>query len=153
MTSRKSTDLGNHLFTYYVTSRDVSLIFITFPVHKPHTNTQTQTASLIHRFYTAGIEMQVTWNCPTCNPTTSTLLDKSIANIAKRDLGNIPSHIQNDSVPSHSHLRAVFVDRVASPADKNKSSVLHTGEKISHFMDVQTKPSVFAWFNFGLYSK
>jgi hypothetical protein len=69
--------------------------------------------------------------------------------MVKKDLDNISSHIQNESVPSHSHVRAFFDDSVGSLADKNESSIMYTGEKLGHFRDVQAKHLVFAWFNFG----
>jgi hypothetical protein len=73
--------------------------------------------------------------------------------MVKGDLDNISSHFQNDSVPSHSYVRANFDDSVGSLADKIESSILYTGEKLGLFRDVQAKHSAFAWFNFGEYSK
>jgi hypothetical protein len=81
--------------------------------------------------------------------TTSALSDKLIADMVKRDLDSISFHILNDSVLSHSHVRAIFDDSVGSLTDKIKSSILYTGENLCHFRDVQAKRSVFAWFNFG----
>ena len=89
----------------------------------------------------------------TRNPTTSTLSDKSIADMVKRDLDNISSHIQKGSTPSHSHVRAIFDDSVSSLAEKNEFFILYTGEKLGHLCDAQGKHSVFAWFNFREYSK
>jgi len=80
--------------------------------------------------------MQATCHCSTRNPTTSTLSYKSIADMVKRDLDNISSHIQNDSVLSQSHVRAIFDDSVGSLADKNKSSTLYTGENLGRFRDI-----------------
>jgi hypothetical protein len=60
----------------------------------------------------------------------------------KRDLDNISSHIQNDSVLSHSHVRAIFDDSVGSLADKIESSILYTGKSLGHFRDVQAVFSV-----------
>jgi len=56
--------------------------------------------------------------------------------MVKRDLDNISSHIQNDSVLSQSHVRAIFDDSVGSLADKNKSSTLYTGENLGRFRDI-----------------
>ena len=97
--------------------------------------------------------MQVTCHCSTRNPTTSTLSDKPIADMVKKDLDNISSHIQNNGIPSHPHVRAIFDDSVGSLADKIESSILYTGEKLGHLKDVQAKLLESAWFNFGEYSK
>jgi len=73
--------------------------------------------------------------------------------MVKRDLDTISSHIQNESVLSHSHVRAIFDSSVGCLTDKTESPILYTGEKLGHHRDVQAKHSVFAWFNFGEYSK
>jgi hypothetical protein len=69
--------------------------------------------------------------------------------MVKRDLDIISSHIQNDSVLPHSHVRANFDDSLGSLVEKNESFILYTGENLGRFGDVQFNHSVFAWFNFG----
>jgi hypothetical protein len=76
-----------------------------------------------------------------------------IANMVQRDLDNISSHISNNSVPSHSHVRAIFVDSVGSLFDKIESSILYTVEELDHSRMFRLNTQCFAWFNFGEYSK